>query len=157
MGCGVSSRTVGPEVSSKAVELNVGQRSCSTKRHAVVPLPAKLIDSESPQTRSKSERCEGEIRGSSAVEPKSMERHQSRSNLTLVPPTVNDDSINCHQADETGFLYRDVKNIINPKNMIAAVKRGDIETVRALCESNVESETNGINSTGNCFLAPSRI
>ena len=156
MGCGVSSRAVGPEVSSKVDEVIGGQRSSSSKKHSVVPLPVIQIKSEHLQTHSKSERCEGELRGTSAVEPKSTSFRQSKSNLSLVPPTVNDDSMNCHQADETGFLYRDVKNIINPKNMIAAVKRGDIETVRALCESNVETETNGINSTGTDFKTPKR-
>lgn len=53
-----------------------------------------------------------------------------------------------HEVSETGLLHRELKDILNPKNMIAAIKRGDIETVKKLAVIKCELECHVINAPG---------
>ena len=55
-----------------------------------------------------------------------------------------------HDTHESGLLSRDAKNIVNPNNMIAAVKRGDLKAVREIAKEMDGNTQNGINAVGAC-------
>lgn len=50
------------------------------------------------------------------------------------------------KEDDSNLQYKDVSEMINSKNIVAAVKRGDLKTVKVLAEN--DEIGNGINSTG---------
>ena len=59
-----------------------------------------------------------------------------------------------HDTHESGLLHRDLKNILNPNNMIAAIKRGDLDSVKQLVESHEhgnENENGNENLAINCL------
>ena len=59
-----------------------------------------------------------------------------------------------HDTHESGLLHRDLKNILNPNNMIAAIKRGDLDSVKQLVESHEhgnENENRNENLAINCL------
>lgn len=55
---------------------------------------------------------------------------------------LNDES----KEDDSHLQYKDVSELKNSHNIIAAVKRGDLEAVKTLTEN--DEYGNGINSTG---------
>ena len=58
----------------------------------------------------------------------------NRGNDMVKKEQLKDQDINAldHKVHESGLLHRELKDIVNPMNMIAAIKRGDIETVKRI-------------------------
>ena len=57
-----------------------------------------------------------------------------------------------HEVHESGLLHRELKDIVNPMNMIAAIKRGDIETVKRITAVENGMECHVINAVGEYHL-----
>jgi hypothetical protein len=146
MGCAVSSvavrpsGTVGPDAAKEVM------RASSFKTGVVTPLNATGFESK----RIKCDKIEEEVYALMNPSTDNKENVFQGSNPRQDFPHVTSKDVDSHQADETGFLYRDVKNIVNPKNIIAAVKRGDLQTVKELCDRQLGSGESSVNALGAC-------
>lgn len=152
MGCAVSSLTVRPVVTLEPDNAKDALRSISFKTGVVTPLNANGFDLKQNVTNEVVEKV-NVLRAPYTGSEEDI--------LPCVDPPVDtshatNNGFDSHQADETGFLYRDVKNIANPKNIIAAVKRGDLQTVKELCDSKIgqESSVNALGVTSTIRLSP---
>lgn len=145
MGCAVSSLTVRPigTVEPDAAK-GVNMRSSSFKTGVVTPLNATGLESK----RIKSDKIEEEVNALLNAGTNNKENDTQDCNPQPDSSHLTNKDIDSHQADETGFLYRDVKNIVNPKNIIAAVKRGDLQTVKELCDCKIGSRESSVNALG---------
>jgi hypothetical protein len=138
MGCDVSSQTVRPDISDQS---NLDNHALNA-RHAEKTLASSVSgDAQNNDTQSTH---------GAANDVSNMLSRPDNDN-TGVAHEGNDDrtpSIESHLTDSTGLLYCDVASIINPQNMIAAIKRGDTDAVKALCNGTVGHAASGINSLG---------
>ena len=138
MGCDVSSQTVRPDISDQS---NLDNHALNA-RHAEKTLTSSVGgDAQNNDTQS--------THGLANDVSNMLTRPDNHN--TGVAHEGNDDrtpSIESHLTDSTGLLYCDVASIINPQNMIAAIKRGDTDTVKALCNGTVGHAASGINSLG---------
>ena len=81
----------------------------------------------------------------------------NRGNDMVKKEQLKDQDINAldHKVHESGLLHRELKDIVNPMNMIAAIKRGDIETVKRIAAVENGMECQVINAVGAYHLYPS--
>jgi hypothetical protein len=144
MGCAISSLTVRPIGTVEPDAAKEVMRSSSFKTGVVTPLNATGFESK----RIKCEKIEEEVNALLNPDTDNKENVFQSINPQQDLTHVTNKDIDSHQADETGFLYRDVKNIVNPKNIIAAVKRGDLRTVKELCDCKIGSGESSVNALG---------
>lgn len=144
MGCAVSSLTVRPIVTVEPDAAKEVVRSSSFKTGVVTPLIATGLESK----RIKSGKIEEEV--NALLDSGTFKEENVVQDSIPKPdlPHLTNEDVDSHQADESGFLYRDVTNIVNPKNIIAAVKRGDLQTVKELCECKIGSQESCVNTVG---------
>ena len=138
MGCAVSSQTVRPDISDGTGLQNRASNSQIVEKASASSLGGDAQNYDTQSTHGLANDVSNML--SSPNEENTVGVHEGNS--------ATCSSIESHLVDSTGLFYCDVANIINPQNMIAAIKRGDTEVVKALCRGTKGQNASGINSLG---------